>query len=156
MFGYNKKMTATGHAIIGTVIAAKIGNPSLAVPIAIASHIVADATPHWDTATNLEKKGLKRVIFDSFIDVILGFALSLIIIIILFPKTSLYYTFFLILISQGLDWLTVPYYFFNIKIPPFTWAYMLQKHFDNEQDKPWGIINQAAILVALVILAKIL
>lgn len=39
-------MTATAHAIIGTVIAAKVGNPVLAVPIALASHIIADAIPH--------------------------------------------------------------------------------------------------------------
>ena len=49
-------MTATGHAIIGTVIAVKIGNPALAVPLAIASHIAADAFPHWDEGTNSKKK----------------------------------------------------------------------------------------------------
>ena len=53
-------MTATTHALIGTIIAAKIGNPALAIPIAIASHIAADAIPHWDTATNRKKKTFKK------------------------------------------------------------------------------------------------
>jgi hypothetical protein len=35
-------MTATGHALIGTVIAAKIGNYALAIPIALGSHFLAD------------------------------------------------------------------------------------------------------------------
>ncbi|MEK7534697.1 MAG: hypothetical protein AAB600_05230 [Patescibacteria group bacterium] len=148
-------MTATAHAVIGTIIAAKIGNPALSIPIAIASHIVADAIPHWDTATNLAQKGQKKVIFDSLIDLVIGFILSYILIVVVFPKTSLPYTFFLILVSQSLDWLMVPYRLFNINFPIFRWSYKFQKLFDNRQDKPWGIINQVAVLILLVILAKV-
>jgi hypothetical protein len=49
-------MTATGHALIGTVIAAKFGNPALAIPIAFASHFAADALPHWDTSYHRRQK----------------------------------------------------------------------------------------------------
>ena len=83
---YDQLMTATGHAIIGTVIAAKVANPYLAIPIALVSHIAADIFPHWDTATNARKKSKKRVIIDSFFDLIFGLVLSYAIIFLLFPE----------------------------------------------------------------------
>lgn len=147
-------MTATGHALIGALIAAKIGNPVLAVPIAIASHLVADAFPHWDAGTNAKKKSNNRLIFDAALDVIISFILSYLIFHYIFPQTNLIYGFTMVLISQGFDWLTMPYYFFGIKLPPFTWAYHFQKNFDNRLDKPWGVINQVAVLVLLIAIAK--
>ena len=148
-------MTATAHAVIGAVIAAKIGNPSLAVPIALASHVAADAIPHWDTATNRETKGVKKVIVDSAFDLTVGFIFSYLIILFLFPNTNLTYAFFLILVSQSLDWLMVPYRLFNINFFLFRWSYKFQKLFDNRMDKPWGIITQVVFLVLLLILGKI-
>jgi hypothetical protein len=148
-------MTATAHAVLGTVIAAKVGNPALAIPLAIASHIAADMFPHWDTATNISRKGKRRAIIDSFIDLILGFLLSYAIVFFLFPHTNLFYVLFLILISQSLDWLMLPYYFLRIKFPLFVWAYKFQKSFNHSLDKPWGIINQIAVLALIVILAMI-
>jgi len=148
-------MTATGHAVLGTIIAAKVGNPALAIPLAIASHVAADIFPHWDTATNTSKKGKKRAIIDSFIDLVFGFLLSYTIVFFLFPQTNLFYVLFLILVSQSLDWLMLPYYFFRINFPLFKWAYKFQKSFNHSLDKPWGIINQIAVLVLIVILAKV-
>lgn len=148
-------MTATGHAIIGTVIAAKIGNPTLAIPIAIASHAVADAIPHWDTATHRKEKGKTRVLKEAALDVLFGFLLSFIILELLFPYVSLSYAFVVIIASQALDWLMAPYYFWNLKFAPFVWAYEFQKSIERRLDKPWGIINQLILLILLVALAKI-
>lgn len=146
-------MTATSHALIGTIIAAKIGNPALAVPIAIASHIAADAIPHWDTATNRRKKTFKKLFIHSFIDIILGLVLSYFLIIIFFPKTNFNYVLLMIFASQFLDWATAPYYFFKIKA--FKWAYSFQKLFDHDLDLPWGLVIQVVLLLLVVILAKI-
>lgn len=145
-------MTATSHALIGTIIAAKIGNPALAIPIALASHVIADTVPHWDTATNKEGKSFKRLFVDSSIDVALGFILSYILIILFFPKTNLGYAFLMIIVSQFFDWATAPYYFFKIKA--FKWVYSFQKLFDNELCLPWGLITQIVPLALLLILAK--
>ncbi|MDP3988376.1 MAG: hypothetical protein Q8P80_04510 [Candidatus Levybacteria bacterium] len=147
-------MTATGHAILGTVIAAKIGNPALAVPIAIASHLVMDFVPHWDTATNARKKSRKRLISDSFIDVSLGFLISLLLLKFLFPQTNVLYAFLIIFSSQAFDWFMAPYYFFRWKI--FKWAYTFQKKFDRELDKPWGIITQTGVVLFVIIIAIII
>lgn len=147
-------MTATGHAIIGSVIAAKIGNPYLAIPLSILSHLAADFFPHWDTATNVKKKTRNRLYIDTFTDVVASFTLSYLLLHFLFPQTDLLYAFVNIIAAQSFDWLTGPYYFLGIKTPPFTWAYKFQKIFDRRLNKPWGIINQAVILLLIVVLAK--
>ena|ERR1035437_6316323 len=146
-------MTATGHALIGTVIAAKIGNPALAVPIALASHFAADALPHWDTGYHRTHKSKSKFFIQSAVDVILGFVLSYLLIHLFFPSTNLSYAFFIILMAQLPDWLTAPYLFFDIKFP-FYWIYKLQKYFDKSLGMPWGVINQVAAVIFIIALAK--
>lgn len=148
-------MTATGHAIIGTVIAAKIGNPALAIPIAIASHIIADTIPHWDVATNAREKSRQKVLQEAFLDVIFGFLISFLLVKFLFTGLDIGYALLIITASQLLDWLMGPFYFWKIKFAPFVWAYKFQKKIEHRQKEPWGIINQVAILALLVALAKI-
>lgn len=147
-------MTATGHAVIGTVIAAKIGNPALAIPLAIASHFVADLLPHWDTGYHRAHKSKIRFFIQSFVDVAFSFVLSYLLIYFLFQGTSIRYAFLIVAMAQLPDWLTAPYLFFDIKYPPFIWVYRLQKIFDRKLDKPWGFLNQVVILAAIVLLAR--
>lgn len=146
-------MTATGHAVIGTVIAAKIGNPALAIPIAVASHIVADMVPHWDPATNSRKKGDTRLFTDSAIDVVVSFVIAYLLAFYFFPAVSISYLFLIVFCAQALDWLTMPYYFFNLDVPPFNWIYRFQKLFDAKLDKPWGILTQALVVLFILYLA---
>lgn len=148
-------MTATGHAIIGTVIAAKVGNPALAIPIALGSHVLADYFPHWDTGTNRKSKSKKRFWMDTILDVLVGISLSLLILKFIFPGTDLIYAFLIILAASSPDILTAPYLFLDWKFPPFSWAYKFQKLFDSKRGLPWGFMNQVAILVALVLFAKV-
>ena len=148
-------MTATGHALIGTVIAAKIGNPVLAAPIALASHFLADALPHWDTGTNREKKSTTRLFVETLADLTTGFILSWALIVLFFPSTNLLYAFIMIIVSQSPDWLTAPYLFLNWNFSPFSTIYNFQKRFDTELDLPWGFINQVAVLIGIVFLAKV-
>jgi hypothetical protein len=148
-------MTATGHAIVGTVIAAKLGNPALAIPIAVLSHIPCDLFPHWDSGTNGKNKSSTRLFFEAVIDVLLGFVLSYFLIVLFFPSTSLIYAFIMIIAAQGFDYVTAPYYMFHQHYFPFSMFYKWQKAWNIRLDKPWGIINQAAILIALVIVVKI-
>lgn len=147
-------MTATGHAIIGTVIAAKIGNPALAIPIALASHIVADLFPHWDPGTNRDSKSHDRFFKDGVVDVLSSFLITFLLISFIFPQTNIIYAYIVVFAAQFFDWASAPYVFFKINNPPvFKWFYKLQKHFDNRMDKPWGIIGQVTILIALVVIA---
>ncbi|MCL6096669.1 MAG: hypothetical protein M1444_03255 [Patescibacteria group bacterium] len=147
-------MTATGHALIGTVIAAKIGNPALAAPIALASHFAADALPHWDTGYHRRQKSKRKFFVQSGIDVMLGFVLSYLLINFFFPSTNLTYAFFIILMAQLPDWLTAPYLFFDIKFAPFYWIYKFQKIFDRSLGMPWGVVNQVAAVILIIFLAR--
>lgn len=147
-------MTASGHAVIGAVIASQIGDPVLAIPVALASHFAADLFPHWDTATHWRTKGKERLFSDTFID--LGVALFLVVALtsFVFTTTGILYTLFIVFFALLPDILTAPYLFFDLKTPPFNWPYKLQKKFDNRMDKPWGIIGQVAVVTALVMFFK--
>jgi hypothetical protein len=149
-------MTATGHAIIGTVIAAKIGNPALAIPLAIVSHLAADAFPHWDTGTNRKKKSRKAFVYGSFVDLGLSFILPYALTTLLFPGTNIIYLYIVVIAAQAFDWLSAPYIFLKWEFPPFSWPYYFQIWFDNRLDKPWGVIGQAAVLLALILFAKMI
>lgn len=148
-------MTATGHAIIGTVIAAKIGNPMFAFPLAILSHLAADAFPHWDTGTNMKKHSWKKFVIGSFIDLGISLTLPFYLFSYLFPQTNLLYGYSLVIAAQAFDWATAPYVFLKWKFPPLDLPYRIQKIFDNRLDRPWGIIGQVGILIFLVIMAKV-
>lgn len=147
-------MTATSHALIGTVIAAKIGNPALAIPLAIASHIAADMVPHWDELLYRKEKGIKRVLIDSAVDGLLALSLSYSLIVFLFPKTDLLYWFVIIFFSELPDLLLFPYLIFEIKV--FKWAYDLGKATNRELDKPWGVITQVLVVGGIIVLGKLL
>ncbi len=150
-------MTATGHAVIGTLIAAKLGNPALAIPLAVASHVAADLFPHWDPGTNRDKKTHDRFTWEAVADVLSSVAITFLLIVFVFPQTNLLYAYLIVFAAQFLDWASAPYVFFKIKKPSiFYWIYRFQKTFDNRLDKPWGIIGQVGFLVGLILFFKLI
>ena len=72
------------HTIVGAAIATKIGNPALALPIALLSHFVLDLTPHWNPHLNKEikeyghitKRTKAIVTVDVIVSLISGFYLA--------------------------------------------------------------------------------
>lgn len=72
------------HTIVGAAIATKIGNPYLALPIALASHFILDLTPHWNPHLNKELKEFGKVtklttytiVIDVFLSLIAGFLIA--------------------------------------------------------------------------------
>ena len=56
-------MTASNHFIAGATIGAALGNPWLGVPLAIASHFVLDAGPHYGYEGPREKKRARFSLF---------------------------------------------------------------------------------------------
>lgn len=66
-------MTATNHIITGAVIAGVVRQPMLVLPLALFSHMVLDALPHfgfpdWDKARRINRRLINSVIT---IDVVL-------------------------------------------------------------------------------------
>lgn len=149
-------MTATGHAVIGVVIAAVFPNPVIGIPLALASHVAADAFPHWDIGTNRSKKPRRRFVIEAFADLGISFILPYFLIMYFFPQTNLFYAYTCVIAAQFLDWASAPWVFLKIEHPSiFKSFYMFQKKFDNRLDKPWGIIGQVGILFLLVAIAAV-
>lgn len=70
-------MTATNHALTGTVIGLVIGEPLIALPVALASHFVCDAIPHF--GRQLPNNGyLKTSEFQSYLLITGGLCVALI------------------------------------------------------------------------------
>lgn len=49
-------MTATNHALTGATIAVIVRQPVLALPLALLSHFVCDAIPHWNYDVKFPKR----------------------------------------------------------------------------------------------------
>lgn len=154
-------MTATGHAVLGLALAAAIPDPRIGIPLAIISHVAADAFPHWDTGTNIKKNNPKstktkeRFVIESFVDLGISFLLPYLLMLMFFPDLNLIYMYAMVIAAQGFDWATAPYVFLDWKFPPFTWFSAAQKSFDHRLDKPWGIMLQVGILSLLLAIAKL-
>lgn len=144
-------MTGTAHAVIGTVIAAKVGNPTLAIPLALASHVIADLIPHWDTLTNRDRKSRRRLFIDTGFDGILALTLSYSVIVFLFPSTSYDYAILIMFFAVLPDLLHMPYTIFNVR--QFKWAYDFGHATNKTLDKPWGIVTQIFAVSLLVFLS---
>lgn len=154
-------MTATAHALIGTVIAAKIGNPALAIPLALASHVVADMIPHWDPLTTRKIKGKKRTFIDVCLDGTAAFVLSYLLVTFVFSGTSHLYALLIIAAALFEDVLAGPYLFLDWNFFPFQQFYRFTKLTDNrfnggkKLNNIWGVITQVITVGILILLAKI-
>lgn len=147
-------MTATGHALIATLLVAKFQNPYISLPLAFASHFACDILPHWDAGTHRREKTKKQLFFEATLDVVVSII-----------SASIFYAYLggenyillyvAVFISQLPDWLTAPYLILHIKHPLAAWSkstYKLQHALNNQLDKPWGIITQIGAVVLLYIL----
>lgn len=145
-------MTATSHALIGASLAAKIANPVLGIPIAIASHFAADLVPHWDAGTNHRNKSALRLKAEAALDVLLGFAL----VAILFRSLAFekpVYLLAMVISAQLPDWLEAPSSMFNFQVPPFSWLDWLGHKLQWRMQLPWGLVTQVVVVGLIVLFA---
>jgi len=71
-------MTAVNHALTGTAIGLLIGQPLLAVPLAVGSHYVCDALPHFGTGLP-DKVVLKTNKFRNYLILEAGLCFALVV-----------------------------------------------------------------------------
>jgi len=143
-------MTATAHALIGASIAARFTNPIIGIPLALVSHFLADLVPHWDVGTNHRQKSVFRSRVEATLDVLLGFALAF----LLFGKVvQPTYLFVMIITAQLPDWLGTPFWLFDLKFPPFSWAYYVGHKIQSRMQLPWGLVTQIVTVGVIIILA---
>lgn len=71
-------MLETPHVAIGALIATKIPNPFIAIPLAFVSHFVFERVPHWNPHINTELKTNGKISTKSLQIIIADSALALI------------------------------------------------------------------------------
>lgn len=145
-------MTATAHALVGAAIITKFPNP-WGLLLAFLSHFPLDYIPHWDTITNGKKHSKIFNLLVTAVDVLLGFILVWYFFGRLAPPVIL---FLAVIFSQLLDWLSAPYYFFNINLYPSRIMYQFQKKFHHKLGLPFGLITQIITLIAIFLISGII
>ena len=98
-------MTATNHALTGAAIGLLVGEPLIAIPVAIISHFVCDALPHYDAKI----PGTGRIASKTFRNYLIAeAALCLLIVLVL-------------CILQPQNWLLASVCAFAAAAPDFGW-----------------------------------
>ena len=145
-------MLLTPHTLAGVVIATKVTNPYLALPLAFLSHFALDIVPHWDFLTGVEKVTpviLKRIAGEFLVALAVGlfFAFRAL------PDKNLFLRIcagaFLANLPDGLE---MPKSIFG-KSNPISNAINGFQHFFHFRAKfPWGLFPQVAIVVFFLLL----
>ncbi len=146
-------MVELPHTIVGAALAAKIGNPALALPLALGSHFVLDMLPHWNPHLRTEKKTLgdlrpktKRIIM---LDVVVSTAVGVAIATTVLPDVK---HFIVVLLGAFLavlpDVLEGPYFFFNQKNKVVTRLLDFQKSLQFDVPFVPGVLTQLLLSFA--------
>lgn len=140
-------MTATAHALLGTLIAVRFIDPYAAVPIAIGSHYLTDIVPHWDSGTNLRKKSEKRFVVEGIVDATIAFFVSGFTYYIIFGLTDFIYLYMIVFCALLPDIVTmITRFVLHIKSPLWNWNNRLQSVLNQRLQLPWGILTQVIVI----------
>jgi hypothetical protein len=143
-----QKMTATAHALVGAVIAAKVANPFLAYPAALGSHFLMDLIPHWDAGTGWEKKKKTKLFLEAALDVLVGIFL---VFLIFGGHVSPPHLWLTVFFAQMPDWLDAPYLFFKLKVFPMLQVYKIQSVLHSKANFAYGLATQVVLVIPLVL-----
>lgn len=141
------------HAVVGSVIAAKIGNPVLAFPLAVASHFALDLVPHWNPHLNSELKTYGKLthktVFFICLDITAAVLATGFLASTFLPNTN---TFTMVMLGglMGIlpDLVEAPYFFFGVRLPLIHWLLRFQKSIQNDAHPIIGLTTQVLLLAA--------
>jgi hypothetical protein len=148
-------MLETPHVLVGAAIASKIGNPALALPLALGSHFILDLVPHWNphlyTETQKFGKPSKKSTFIAIIDASLALILGSLIALKALPNTTQTITILLACFLSVLpDLVEGPYYFLNLKNEIVHKWILWHRSYQSNGDFYFGIISQLLIISASI------
>jgi len=136
-------MTATSHALLGTLVAVRFTDPVVSVPLALGLHYVADFVPHWDSGTNRREKSEKRFLIEAIIDGLISIVVAGLAYYYIFGLNSFYYLYLIVGISLLPDILTVMTRFvMKKKSVLWDWHNRLQSRINQRMQLPWGLLTQ--------------
>jgi hypothetical protein len=141
------------HAIVGATIAAKLGNPALALPLSLASHFALDLLPHWNPHLNTEMKTKGKlsnttnliITADVIASVIAGTYIAAQ---FLPDRTMFTYVIFGAFLGVAPDVVEAPHFFLNMKIPLIEHLLKFQKSIQNDAPPFLGLSTQVIVILA--------
>jgi hypothetical protein len=151
-------MLETPHVAVGALIASKIPNPFISIPLSLLSHFVLDITPHWNPHINREikkfgyptRQSITIIRFDSVIALTLG---SLVAIHALPDVHQFLNIMACSFVSVIPDVVEIPYYFFKRKDNIIEKWIAWQKSIQNDVSPIYGLSTQALITVIALLSA---
>ena len=145
-------MLATPHTLMGILIATKVTNPWLALPLALLSHFALDLIPHWDFFTFREKVTLpikKKVC----LDVLIGLTVGMFFVFRALPdRTQAANIFFSCFLANLPDGVEAPYIFLGKEWPFVMKVIKFQREHHSRLRFPWGLLTQLVLATACLLL----
>jgi len=146
-------MLETPHVALGAAIAIKVGNPYLAIPLALASHFLLEKVPHWNPHLNTEMKKhghlTNKTKLIIALDTTLALGLGIIVALKALPNSSLS----ILVIASSFasiipDLLESPYFIFGVRNKYIQRWIALQKKIQIDTTPFWGILTQVVVLLS--------
>lgn len=146
-------MVELPHTIVGAVIAVKVGNPALALPLAFASHFALEFVPHWNPHLYTETKKFGRVTKKStwFVaaDVVLSLAAGFFVASTVLPDLGHFWTVIAASFAAVLpDVAEGPWFFLNFKHPALERLILFQRSIQFDTSPIPGILTQLVTIAA--------
>ena len=139
--------------LVGAAIAAKVGNPALALPLALASHFVLDLLPHTNPSiyTRVQSgqpisKNTRRIIFiDSLISLIVGSLIAATFLPDIGKSITILLGAFLAVLPDVIE---IPYYFLRSRNPLMVRYVEFSRLLQNDVPLIPGTLTQIAVSAA--------
>ena len=148
-------MLSIAHAPTGALIATKIPNPLISVPLIVLAHLLEDRIPHWDVGTGMGKKKEKSAAF--YQELFFDFPGSILLVYFLFQSGQAQINWLAWLgwfVGLLPDFLDFPVVFLKIRFPLLDYLNRIHKHFHRSTSNVvWGLLPQI-IVIALVYLLR--
>jgi len=149
-------MLETPHVAVAAAIAAKIPNPFISLPLALASHFLLERVPHWNPHLNTEMKQYGKLTDKTkliiAIDGFFALTLASIVAYSTLPDIKLALTVLASSFASILpDLLEGPYFFLGVKNKFLTWWLKSQKAIQVDASPFWGILTQIIVLTSTLV-----
>ena len=145
-------MLETPHVVVGAAIAVKVGDPALAIPLALASHFVLDKIPHWNPHlfTETQKLGhpAKNSTILAVVDVTVALALGLFVASVYRNNLGMMITVIACcLVSVLPDLIKWPYYYLKNRWEPLKKWVFFERSIQASAPLVPGILTQLLVVV---------
>ncbi len=147
-------MLSIAHGPTGALIASKISNPFISLPLAILAHYLQDRVPHWDVGQGLTH-GLKRKAQSFFQELFFDLPLSIVITYFLFQynrdfNMNIWLGWFAGLLP---DFIEFPRLFLKHNHKLIEWHHKFHKWFHvSIPNKLWLLLTQVINLLLIIYL----